>query len=61
MYVMLQTYILYAPQTDCCVQQTTLDLLERGYDVHVIVDACSTRTQVRRKFAIKVSALPTNV
>ncbi|XP_065884576.1 isochorismatase domain-containing protein 2-like [Dysidea avara] len=48
-----KSVVIFGVMTDCCVQQTTLDLLERGYDVHVIVDACSTRTQVCRKFAIK--------
>ena len=30
------------------VQQTSLDLMERGIDVHVIVDACSSRSMVDR-------------
>ncbi|NWV23590.1 ISC2A protein, partial [Origma solitaria] len=32
--------------------QTTLDLLERGLDVHVVVDACSSRSQGERALAL---------
>ena len=37
------------------MQQTALDLLGRGYDVHVIADGVSSRTQVDRIFAIEVT------
>lgn len=37
-----------------CVQQTTLDLLSLGYDVHVLADGVSSRTQVDRLLAIEV-------
>lgn len=43
-------------QTQVCVQQTALDLVARGYDVHVVADAVSSRTQVDRMFALDVSA-----
>ena len=43
-------------QTQVCVQQTALDLLEKGYDVHVVADAVSSRSQVDRLFAIEVHA-----
>ncbi|NXS15667.1 ISOC2 protein, partial [Mystacornis crossleyi] len=33
-------------------KQTALDLLERGLDVHVVVDACSSRSQVERTLAL---------
>lgn len=39
-----------------CVQQTALDLVARGYDVHVLADAVSSRTQVDRMFALDVSS-----
>ena len=41
-------------QTQVCVLQTTLDLLERNYDVHVIADGVSSRTMVERMYAIEV-------
>lgn len=36
-----------------CVYQTTLDLLERGYEVHVVADAVSSRTQRNREIALE--------
>ncbi|XP_030366613.1 isochorismatase domain-containing protein 2 isoform X2 [Strigops habroptila] len=33
-------------------QQTTLDLLEQGLDVHVVVDACSSRSPMDRAVAL---------
>lgn len=41
-------------QTQVCVQQTALDLITRGFDVHVIADAVSSRTMVDRMFALDV-------
>ena len=38
-----------------CVQQTALDLVAKGYDVHVVADAVSSRTMVDRLFALEVS------
>uniref|UniRef100_A0A8D2DVI7 Isochorismatase domain containing 2 n=1 Tax=Sciurus vulgaris TaxID=55149 RepID=A0A8D2DVI7_SCIVU len=34
------------------LRHTTLDLLERGLQVHVVVDACSSRSQVDRLMAL---------
>ncbi|XP_065884574.1 isochorismatase domain-containing protein 2-like [Dysidea avara] len=48
-----KSVVLFGIETHVCIQQTTLDLLEKGYDVHVIADACSSRTQVDRMFAIE--------
>ena len=41
-------------QTQVCVLQTTLDLLERNYDVHIVADGVSSRTMVERMTAIEV-------
>ena len=38
-----------------CIQQTALDLVGKGYDVHVVADAVSSRTLVDRMFAFDVS------
>lgn len=35
-------------ETHVCVQATALDLIERGAQVHCIVDACSSRNMVDR-------------
>ncbi|CAG0924031.1 unnamed protein product [Notodromas monacha] len=36
-----------------CVQHTTLALIEHGFDVHIIADACSSRTMIDRMYAFK--------
>ena len=41
-------------QTQVCVLQTTLDLLERNYDVHVIADGVSSSSVVERVNGIEV-------
>merc|ERR1711970_1517883 len=43
--------ILCGIETQACIQQTALDLLERGLDVHVVADACSSRSMVDRFYA----------
>ena len=37
-----------------CVQQTTLDLLNIGFEVHIVADGVSSRSQVDRMLAIEV-------
>ena len=41
-------------QTQVCVLQTTMDLLEKDYTVHVLADGVSSRTMVERMFALEV-------
>ena len=59
-YICHQSYFLnnysnfLIEQTQVCVQQTTLDLLSRGLDVHIVADGCSSRSQVDRLFALDV-------
>lgn len=36
-----------------CVYQTVMDLLERGYEVHLAADAVSSRTQRNREIALE--------
>ena len=45
--------MLFGIETQVCVQQTALDLLGNGFDVHVIADGVSSRTQVDRLFALE--------
>lgn len=46
-----KTILLCGIETQACIQQTVLDLLEKDYQVHVIVDGCSSRTMVDRMYA----------
>jgi len=41
-------------ETHVCVYQTCVDLLEKGYDVFLIVDAVSSRKQDDKNLAIRV-------
>eukprot|EP00730_Choanoeca_flexa_P014808 TRINITY_DN6609_c0_g1_i1.p1 TRINITY_DN6609_c0_g1~~TRINITY_DN6609_c0_g1_i1.p1 ORF type:complete len:208 (+),score=28.54 TRINITY_DN6609_c0_g1_i1:53-676(+) len=45
--------VLFGIEGHVCVQQTALDLLEQGYNVHVIADAVSSRTSVNRLLALE--------
>ena len=45
--------VLFGIETHVCVLQTTLDLLRRGYIVHVVVDAVSSQNGVDRATALK--------
>jgi len=47
----INTIILCGVETHACIQQTTLQYLEKGYNVHVVVDACSSRSLVDRMYA----------
>ncbi|XP_071490236.1 isochorismatase domain-containing protein 2-like [Diadema antillarum] len=48
----VKSVIMCGIETQVCVQQTTLDLLDKGYDVHIVADAVSSRSLVDRMFAI---------
>ncbi|KAM6288859.1 isochorismatase domain-containing protein 2 [Aegotheles albertisi] len=48
----LESVILCGIETHACILQTALDLLERGLDVHVVVDACSSRSPLDRAVAL---------
>lgn len=40
-------------QAHVCIQQTALDLLEAGYEVHIIGDATSSQRPKDRSFGLK--------
>ncbi|XP_078062835.1 isochorismatase domain-containing protein 2 isoform X2 [Mustelus asterias] len=48
----IQSVILCGIETQACIMSTALDLLEKGLDVHVVADACSSRSQVDRLMAL---------
>eukprot|EP00126_Sphaerothecum_destruens_P002650 Sdes_comp16085_c0_seq1m5289 len=45
--------ILCGIEAHVCIQQTAFDLLENGFQVHVVADAVSSRSMVDRKFALQ--------
>ncbi|XP_030829138.1 isochorismatase domain-containing protein 1 [Strongylocentrotus purpuratus] len=47
----VKSIILLGIEAHVCIQQTTLDLLARGYEVHVVADAVSSRSMMDRQFA----------
>ena len=49
----IRSVILCGIETHACILQTTMDLLERGYDVHVVADACASRSHLDRVYALE--------
>ena len=45
---MVDSVILCGIETHACIRHTAMDLIEQGFNVHVVVDACSSRTAVDR-------------
>jgi len=48
-----KSIILYGIESHVCVQQTTFDLLEMGYDVHLLTDGISSQRQGDRTVALR--------
>ncbi|UYV69779.1 ISOC2 [Cordylochernes scorpioides] len=44
----INSVILCGIESHVCIQGTCLSLLRSGYDVHIVTDACSSRTMVDR-------------
>lgn len=47
------SFLLCGIEAHVCVQQTALDLLEQGHDVHVIVDGVSSQQPFDREIALQ--------
>merc|ERR1712151_1008231 len=49
----VNTFILLGIEAHVCVQQTALDLLERGHEVHIIADGTSSQQSYDREIALQ--------
>ena len=49
----VKSIILCGIESHVCVQGTALNLLDKGFDVHIVVDAVSSRTQLDRKVSFE--------
>jgi len=49
----VKSVILCGIESQACVLQTVLDLVERNYEVHVVADAVSSRSMVDRMFSLQ--------
>lgn len=45
--------VLCGVETHICVTQTALDLIDSGYQVHIAVDACSSRSMEKHKLGME--------
>mmetsp|Transcript_24712 Transcript_24712/g.37479 ORF Transcript_24712/g.37479 Transcript_24712/m.37479 type:complete len:232 (+) Transcript_24712:16-711(+) len=47
------SYLIVGIEAHVCLQQTCLDLLEKGHDVHIIADGVSSQQKIDREIALK--------
>uniref|UniRef100_A0A0B6YC41 Isochorismatase-like domain-containing protein n=1 Tax=Arion vulgaris TaxID=1028688 RepID=A0A0B6YC41_9EUPU len=52
-YKNIKSIVLCGIEAHACIQQTVYDLIEEDYNVHVVVDACSSRSLVDRMYAFQ--------
>ncbi|XP_050961324.1 isochorismatase domain-containing protein 1 isoform X2 [Labeo rohita] len=49
----VRSVVLFGVETHVCIQQTALDLIGRGFEVHIVADATSSRSMMDRMFALE--------
>jgi nicotinamidase-related amidase len=49
----VRSVVLCGIETQACVLQTALDLIDKNYDVHIVADAVSSRSMVDRMYALE--------
>ncbi|XP_064799636.1 isochorismatase domain-containing protein 1 isoform X1 [Oncorhynchus masou masou] len=49
----VRSVVLFGVETHVCIQQTALDLLARGFEVHMVADSTSSRSMMDRMFALE--------
>lgn len=57
----VKSVLIVGIESHVCVLQTTLDLLENGYDVHILADGVSSCNAGERKVALEVSKRLRNI
>lgn len=50
----LRSVVLFGIETHACIEQTAAGLLAKGLAVHVVADACSSRSMEDRHLAFEV-------
>lgn len=53
----LKCAVLFGIETHACIEQTAIDLLEFGLQVHIIANACTSRTLEDRLLAFEVKQI----
>uniref|UniRef100_A0A452R3H5 Isochorismatase domain-containing protein 1 n=1 Tax=Ursus americanus TaxID=9643 RepID=A0A452R3H5_URSAM len=53
----VRSVVLFGVETHVCIQQTALELVGRGIEVHIVADATSSRSMMDRMFALEVIVL----
>lgn len=49
----IKSVVLFGLETHICVEQTAIDLLDSGYDVHIVADCTTSRTSEDRNLAFQ--------
>ncbi|XP_012878407.1 PREDICTED: uncharacterized protein LOC105990508 [Dipodomys ordii] len=49
----VRSVVLFGVETHVCIQQTALELVGRGVEVHIVADATSSRSMMDRMFALE--------
>lgn len=53
--IVIAIFPLFFFKTHVCIQQTALELVGRGLEVHIVADATSSRSMMDRMFALEVT------
>ncbi|XP_015670744.1 isochorismatase domain-containing protein 1 isoform X2 [Protobothrops mucrosquamatus] len=52
----IRSVVLFGVETHVCIQQTALELVGRGLEVHIVADATSSRSMMDRMFALEATS-----
>ncbi|KAF5913478.1 hypothetical protein HPG69_017096 [Diceros bicornis minor] len=57
----VRSVVLFGVETHVCIQQTALELVGRGIEVHIVADATSSRSMMDRMFALELNCRVENM